>query len=120
MPLTREELISLYRQMALMRAFEECLLAQSQAGNLRGSLHLATGQEGMPAVVGHVLRKTDCITVTYRGHGYVIAKGCDLKLVLAEILGRKTGLCKGKGGKMHLFDPENGLLGANGIVAGGI
>lgn len=106
--------------MALMRAFEDCLLAQSQAGNLRGSLHLATGQEAMPAVVGHVLRKSDCITVTYRGHGYVIAKGCDLKLVLAEILGRKTGLCKGKGGKMHLFDPENGLLGANGIVAGGI
>jgi len=114
------ELEQLYRQMALMRAFEEALLQQSQAGNLRGSLHLATGQEALPAAVGKALRKTDSITVTYRGHGYVLAKGCDLNKVAAEILGRSGGLCRGKGGKMHLFDLENGLLGANGIVAGGI
>lgn len=116
----KAELESFYRQMATMRAFEEALLEQSQAGNLRGSLHLATGQEALPAAVGRALRQTDTITVTYRGHGYVLAKGCDLKKVAAEILGRSAGLCKGKGGKMHLFDPEHGLLGANGIVAGGI
>lgn len=118
--LSDADLKNLYRQMAILRSFEEALLQQSQAGNLRGSLHLATGQEALPAVVGHTLRQKDSITVTYRGHGYVLAKGCDLKRVAAEILGRQDGLCKGKGGKMHLFDPENGLLGANGIVAGGI
>lgn len=118
--LTPADLKKLYRQMAIMRFFEEALLQQSQAGNLRGSLHLATGQEALPAAVGHVLRQKDSITVTYRGHGYVLAKGCDLKKVAAEILGRSDGLCRGKGGKMHLFDLDNGLLGANGIVAGGI
>lgn len=118
--LTPADLKKLYRQMAIMRFFEEGLLQQSQAGNLRGSLHLATGQEALPAAAGHVLRQKDSITVTYRGHGYVLAKGCDLKKVAAEILGRSDGLCRGKGGKMHLFDLDNGLLGANGIVAGGI
>ncbi len=118
--LTRAGLQGLYRQIVLMAAFEDCLLEQSKAGNLRGSLHLATGQEALPAGSCLALEKTDFLTMTYRGHGYALAKGVDPTAMLAEILGRATGLCKGQGGKMHLFDPENGLLGANGIVAGGI
>ena len=106
--------------MLVMRLFEEQLTQFSRDGVLRGSLHLATGQEALPAGACKALQKTDSITVTYRGHGYVLAKGCDLGRVLAEILGRTGGLCKGKGGKMHLTDLENGLLGANGIVGGGV
>lgn len=118
--LNKDQLLSLYRQMWLMRHFEARLTALSRDGILRGSLHLATGQEALPAGTGLALRKTDAITVTYRGHGYVLAKGCDLKLVFAEILGREAGMCRGKGGKMHLVDPDNGLLGANGIVGAGV
>lgn len=87
---------------------------------MRGSLHLATGQEALPAAAGLVFKKNDALTVTYRGHGYVIAKGCDLKKVIAEILGREGGLGHGYGGKMHLFDLDNGLLGSNGIVGGAV
>lgn len=120
MTLSLEDLLDMHRQMVLMRYFEQALLEQSKAGTLRGSLHLAEGQEAIPVGVCRALRKDDAITATYRGHGYVLAKGCDLGRVMAEILGRRDGLCKGKGGKMHLFDPVNGLLGTNGIVAGGI
>ncbi len=103
-----------------MQALEKHLLRLSQEGILRGSLHLATGQEALPAGACAALRLDDTLTVTYRGHGYVLAKGCDLRSVLAEILGKRTGLCRGKGGKMHLTDMSRGLLGANGIVGGGV
>lgn len=116
----KAELHGLYRTMLTMRFFEEELQAQSKQGNLRGSLHLATGQEALPAGCCEALSQRDTITMTYRGHGYVLAKGCHLGKVLAEICGRSGGICGGKGGKMHIFDPENGVLGANGIVAGGI
>lgn len=118
--LSSGDLTGLYRTMWVMRLFEEAMMGQSQKGNLRGSLHLATGQEALPAGACKALRQDDSITMTYRGHGYVLAKGCHLGKVMAEICGRSGGLCQGKGGKMHLFDPENGVLGANGIVAGGI
>ncbi len=118
--LSRDDLLGLYRQMVLTAAFEDRLLAESQAGNLRGSLHLAKGQEALPAGACRALRADDTITMTYRGHGYALAKGCDLGRVAAEILGRREGLSRGQGGKMHLFDPAHGVLGANGIVAGGI
>lgn len=109
-----------YRQMIRLRSLETELLKLSQSGQLRGSLHLAQGQEAVPAGACAALNKEDYLTCTYRGHGYVLAKGVDLQLVVDEILGKSTGLCKGKGGKMHLFDPENGLLGTNGIVGGGV
>ncbi|MBX3118661.1 MAG: thiamine pyrophosphate-dependent dehydrogenase E1 component subunit alpha [Fimbriimonadaceae bacterium] len=111
---------AIYRQMMLMRHVEEQLTAASQSGDLRGSLHLATGQEALPAAACAALRPDDYLTCTYRGHGYVLAKGCDLTRVLAEILGRESGLGRGKGGKMHLTDLDHGLLGANGIVGGGV
>lgn len=118
--LTLDKLLGLYSQMAIMRLFEVQLLEQSKSGNLRGSLHLATGQEALPAGTCLALEKEDAITMTYRGHGYALAKGSPIPRIAAEILGRVDGLCRGKGGKMHLFDPEFGILGANGIVAGGI
>lgn len=120
-PRARTDLLKgCYRQMLVLRSLETRLAELSQQGVLRGSLHLATGQEAAPAGACSALKKEDTLTCTYRGHGYVLAKGVDLKKVVAEILGRRTGLCKGKGGKMHLTDLEHGLLGANGIVGGGI
>lgn len=109
-----------YREMTRLRALELALTNMSRSGNLRGSLHLATGQEAVPSGACSALSQSDTISVTYRGHGYILAKGCDLYRVVAEILGKRDGLCKGKGGKMHLTDIENGLLGANGIVGGGV
>lgn len=106
--------------MLKLAKFEDSLLEYSKQGILRGSLHLGQGQEACPVGACLALRKTDNLTMTYRGHGYALAKGCDLGRMAAEILGRKDGLSGGKGGKMHLFDIDNGLLGANGIVAGGI
>jgi acetoin:2,6-dichlorophenolindophenol oxidoreductase subunit alpha len=110
---------SFYRQMVRLEALERELLKLSQAGLLRGSLHLCQGQEAVPAGACAALRPSDALTCTYRGHGYVLAKGVDLDLVVREILGKASGLCGGKGGKMHLFDPEFGLLGTNGIVGAG-
>lgn len=111
---------SFFRMMVRIRAVERELTALSQSGVLRGSLHLAQGQEACPAGACAALRQDDFLTCTYRGHGYVIAKGVPLEPVLHEILGRATGLCKGKGGKMHLFDQEFGLLGTNGIVGAAV
>jgi TPP-dependent pyruvate/acetoin dehydrogenase alpha subunit len=115
-----EELLVFYRQMHVMRYLETRLTEMSQQGALRGSLHLAQGQEALPVGACAALKKDDPFTVTYRGHGYILAKGCDLKKVVAEILGRETGYCRGRGGKMHITDLEHGLLGANGIVGGGV
>jgi pyruvate dehydrogenase E1 component alpha subunit len=106
--------------MWILRKFEETLLDLSKAGDLRGSLHLTEGQEAGPAGACLALRKDDAITMTYRGHGYYLAKGVNIKEVLAEIIGRENGTSRGRGGKMHVFDPEHGVLGANGIVAGGV
>ena len=109
-----------FRTMVRMQVLERELTALSQSGQLRGSLHLATGQEALPAGSCAALREDDYLTATYRGHGYVLAKGCDLDAVVAEILGKSTGLAHGKGGKMHLFDLSKGLLGTNGIVGAAV
>lgn len=110
----------LYRSMARVRALEDTLLQFSKDGHLRGSLHLARGQEAVSAGVGAVLQQKDSLTVTYRGHGFALTKGLDLKTMIAEILGKEGGLCGGFGGKMHLIDLEQGLLGANGIVGAAV
>ncbi|WP_066292423.1 thiamine pyrophosphate-dependent dehydrogenase E1 component subunit alpha [Bacillus sp. FJAT-29937] len=118
--LGKEKLKDLLYQMILIRDFEEAVENQFMQGKIHGTMHLCIGQE--PTAVGAcaVLTKEDKITSTHRGHGHCIAKGSDVKYMMAELLGKETGYCKGKGGSMHIADLEIGNIGANGIVAGGL
>ena len=106
--------------MLLTRHFDERVGRLFQEGRLAGSTHLYVGEEAIAAGVIAHLRRDDYITSTHRGHGHCIAKGGDLKLMFAELLGRRDGYCKGKGGSMHIADITFGHLGANGIVGGGL
>jgi pyruvate dehydrogenase E1 component alpha subunit len=117
---SRETLCSLYRTMATIRAFEERVAREFKTGEVPGFVHMYIGEEGVATGVCANLRDDDCITSTHRGHGHAIAKGCDLKAMMAEIYGRETGLCKGRGGSMHVADFTRGMIGANAIVGGGI
>jgi pyruvate dehydrogenase E1 component alpha subunit len=119
MQLSREELIHAYRQMRTIRAFEDRVHEEFAAGNIPGFVHLYAGEEA--SAVGFCMHLTDVdrIASTHRGHGHCIAKGCDVKAMMAEIFGKKDGLCGGKGGSMHIADLEKGMMGANGIVGGG-
>jgi len=115
-----EDLRGLLRTMITIRAFELKVAELFAAGKLPGSVHSYVGQEAIAAGICAVLREDDYITSTHRGHGHLIAKGGDLKRMMAELYGRRTGYCKGKGGSMHIADLDLGILGANGIVGGGI
>jgi TPP-dependent pyruvate/acetoin dehydrogenase alpha subunit len=117
---TREALVAAYRTMRTIRSFEQTLNELSQAGRVPGFLHLYAGEEAVAAGVCAHLSERDAVASTHRGHGHSIAKGVDLGAMMAEIFGRRTGVCKGKGGSMHIADTEKGMLGANGIVGGGI
>jgi TPP-dependent pyruvate/acetoin dehydrogenase alpha subunit len=113
-------LLDLYERMFAIRQFEERSIAEFKAGTLPGFIHASVGQEAIPVgVCGH-LRADDAITSTHRGHGHLIAKGCDIHGMFAELYGKETGLCRGRGGSMHIMDRAVGILGANGIVGGGI
>lgn len=114
-----EILLSLYRIMVTIRKFETLAGEMFAGGKIPGFIHLSIGQEASSAGVCSVLRPDDYLTTTHRGHGHVIAKGGDLKRMFAELMGRQTGYCKGKGGSMHIADFSIGILGANGVVAGG-
>lgn len=114
-----EQLLALYERMQLIRRTEERLSADAQAGKLPGAVHLYIGQEAVAAAVCMQLADSDWITSTHRGHGHFLAKGGDPKAMLAEIWGKRTGICKGMGGSMHVADLSKGILGANGIVGGG-
>lgn len=103
-----------------IRLFEEKIDELIKQGKLHGTTHLCIGQEACAVGSCAVLRKDDKITSTHRGHGHSIAKGADMKRMMAELFGKATGYCKGKGGSMHIADVENGNLGSNGVVAGGI
>jgi len=118
--LTKEKMIDLYKKMLLIRSFEETARKLSYNGKIAGNLHLSTGQEGVATGVCAALKLEDKITSTHRGHGHMIAKGGDLNKMMAELFGKVTGCCKGKGGSMHIADFSVGSLGANGIVAAGI
>jgi acetoin:2,6-dichlorophenolindophenol oxidoreductase subunit alpha len=120
MPLTPERLQDAYRQMLVIRKFEETIRSLYQQGKIRGSFHPCVGQEATAVGGCWALRKDDYMTCTYRGHGQAIAKGLSVRAALAEMLGKVTGCSKGKGGSMHFTDPSVGLLGANAIVAAGI
>lgn len=115
----REELIAAYRRMATIRQFEERLHEEIKTGEIAGFTHLYCGQEAAAVGVCDHLSVEDKIVSTHRGHGHCIAKGCDVKGMMKEIYGRADGLCKGRGGSMHIADLDVGMLGANGIVGAG-
>lgn len=115
-----EEWMAVYRMMQQIRRFEEKAVDLFQAGELPGFIHPSVGQEAVATGMTHELRKNDLITSTHRGHGHVIGKGASLDRMFAELYGKETGYCRGRGGSMHIMDKESGILGANGIVGGGI
>ena len=108
------------RQMLMIRRFEERASGDYLAGKIYGVVHCYIGEEAVAVGVCSTLKRDDRIISTHRGHGHCIAKGADLNRMMAELYGRQTGYCKGKGGSMHIADFDIGMLGANGIVAGGI
>lgn len=116
----REQALEIYKNMNKIRAFEEKAYKLFEENKLRGSVHLYTGEEAIAATVCSNLDDEDYITSTHRGHGHCIAKGARLDLALAELMGKATGYCKGRGGSMHIADFTKGNLGANAIVGGGI
>jgi pyruvate dehydrogenase E1 component alpha subunit len=119
MQLSREALLRAYRQMKVIREFEERLHTEIQTGEIAGFTHLYCGQEAVAVGVCEHLESSDKIVSTHRGHGHCLAKGCDVDGMMKEIWGSREGLCKGKGGSMHIADIDQGMLGANGIVGGG-
>lgn len=116
---SRANILKAYRQMRMIRDFEERLHLENRTGEIAGFTHLYAGQEAIAVGVCEHLTDRDYIVSTHRGHGHCIAKGCDPKLMMHEIYGRADGLCKGRGGSMHIADLDKGMLGANGIVGGG-
>lgn len=119
-PLEPPVALALYRQMVRLRQFELAAQRLYKAGRMPGFIHLYVGEEAVAAGVCAHLRPDDWITSTHRGHGHVLAKGVPARALLAEMYGKATGCCGGRGGSMHLYAPGAGLLGTNGIVAGGL
>ena len=120
MPTIPERQLAMLRSMQTIRRFEERASADYLAGDIYGVVHCYIGEEAVAVGVCTALTDADRIVSTHRGHGHCVAKGADLKRMTAELYGRATGYCKGKGGSMHIADFNIGMLGANGIVAGGI
>ncbi len=115
-----EQLLAMYRRMCLIRSFEEHARELYMQGKIRGSTHMYIGEEAIAVGACAALRREDYITSTHRGHGHCLAKGGNPPQMMAELLGKATGYCHGKGGSMHIADLDLGILGANGIVGGGI
>lgn len=120
MTFTTEKQLEMLRSMQTIRRFEERASDDYQAGAIYGVVHCYIGEEAVAVGVCAALNRDDQIISTHRGHGHCLAKGADLNRMMAELYGRQTGYCKGKGGSMHIADFSIGMLGANGIVAGGI
>ena len=118
--LNAERAQEIYRVMRTIREFEERLHTEFATEEVPGVVHLYGGQEAVAAGVFAHLRPDDYVSSTHRGHGHAIAKGCDLTGMMLEIYGRSGGLCRGKGGSMHIADFSVGMLGANGVVAAGM
>ena len=119
MNLTKDDLLKAYRVMRTIREFEERVRVEFAAGEIPGFVHLYAGEEACAAGVCLRLSEDDYVASTHRGHGHCIAKGVDVHGMMAELFGRSTGLCRGKGGSMHVADLNLGMMGANGIVGGG-
>jgi TPP-dependent pyruvate/acetoin dehydrogenase alpha subunit len=120
MALDARELARMLHTMILIREFDELAIQLRVAGKIYGAVHPYVGQEAVAAGVCANLAATDRVTSTHRGHGHCIAKGADIRRMMAELFGRVDGYCKGKGGSMHIADFSVGMLGANGIVGGGL
>jgi pyruvate dehydrogenase E1 component alpha subunit len=118
--LAKEKLIEMHRKMLEIRFFEEKVFELYAQNLVPGTIHLYLGEEAVAVGVCSTLRRDDYITSTHRGHGHCIAKGAELKRTMAEILGKKTGYCKGKGGSMHIADFNIGMLGATAVVGAGL
>jgi len=118
--LPKTAVVDILRKMYRIRHFELKVIDLFQEGQIRGSTHTYIGEEASGVGTCSALRPDDYITSTHRGHGHCIAKGGRVDLMMAELLGKASGYCKGKGGSMHIADVEAGILGANGIVGGGI
>ena len=120
MSLPHEILRDIHRRMVRIRLFEEAAGRISEAGRMPGFIHLYVGQEAVAAGVCAALRDEDQVSSTHRGHGHLVARGGDLPRMMAELMGKATGYCGGKGGSMHVCDLDLNMLGANGIVGGGV
>lgn len=120
MSLGNEKMVELYKSMVRIRRFEEKVSELFSKGTIPGFVHLYIGEEAVAVGVCANLRREDFIASTHRGHGHCIAKGADLKKMMAELFGKKDGYCKGKGGSMHIADYASGVLGANAIVGANI
>ncbi len=120
MNLSGSELLEVYRKLRTIRSFEEKLHELVGAGKIGGFMHLYAGEEAIAVGVCAQLGNEDLVGSTHRGHGHCIAKGVEVKAMMAELFGRSTGTNRGKGGSMHIADVDKGMLGANGIVGGGI
>ena len=118
-PPSKETLLDMHRRMLRIRIFEEKAGQLAEDGKIPGALHLYVGQEAVAAGFMVQLSDQDQITSTHRGHGHLVAKGGDFEKMFAELYGRATGYCRGKGGSMHIADLDLGMLGANGIVGAG-
>ena len=117
--LSVEDLLDAYRTMKTIREFEDRVHVEFAKGGIPGFVHLYAGEEASATGVGMHLKETDKLASNHRGHGHCIAKGVEVKGMMAEIYGKKTGTCHGKGGSMHIADLDTGMMGANGIVGGG-
>jgi pyruvate dehydrogenase E1 component alpha subunit len=118
--MNRESKLEMLRQLILIRRFEEKVKELYDQGLVIGAIHLYIGQEAVAVGVCRALRDDDYVFSTHRGHGHAIAKTLDVKHIMAELMGRDTGMSRGHGGSMHLFEPDKGLMGGNGIVGGGM
>ena len=115
-----DALLEMYRTLWRIRTFESQVQRLAAAGEVPGFPHLSTGQEAVAVGVCAHLAREDVLFTSHRGHGHVLAKGSDVEATFAEVLGRETGVCRGRGGSMHLVDAANGVLGATGVVAGNL
>ncbi len=115
-----DQLREMFRTMCLIRRFERTADQLYAMGKVHGTMHLSAGQEAVAVGLGRAMRPDDYLVNNHRGHGHFIAKGADLRRMMAEFLGKDTGYCRGRGGSMHIADFEANSLGANGIVGGGI
>ena len=118
-PLSRDELLQVYQTMRTIREFEERVHVEFSRGDIPGFVHLYAGEEASAAGIMTHLHQHDHFASTHRGHGHCIAKGVDVKGMMAEIFGKKSGVCGGKGGSMHIADLDKGMMGANGILGAG-